>query len=235
MNLAIMQPYFFPYIGYFQLINSVDTFVVYDNIKYTKKGWINRNRIIDSAGRESIITLPLKKDADSLNISQRMISNELSRDDFLNKIKEFYKKSPHFFSAYACIEQCIRYQNQNLFDFLFHSIQALCQYLKISTQLLPSSLVNIDHDKRAQDKVIAICKSLQASHYINAIGGVALYSQDEFKQTGLQLSFLKTHDWSYSQFGNSFRPWLSIIDVMMFNSVEEIKAFLDNGYELIKS
>ncbi len=79
MKLAIMQPYFFPYIGYFQLINTVDEFVVYDNIEFTKKGWINRNRILVN-GKDEYITLPIKKDSDFLHVKDRFLAETWSKD-----------------------------------------------------------------------------------------------------------------------------------------------------------
>ena len=79
MKLAIMQPYFFPYIGYFQLIKSVDEFVIYDNIQYTKKGWINRNRILVN-GTDYLISLPLKKDSDYLNVVDRQLAESWEKD-----------------------------------------------------------------------------------------------------------------------------------------------------------
>ena len=85
MKVAIMQPYFLPYIGYLQLLNSVDKFILYDDIEYTKKGWINRNRIVDG----EIITLPLKKDSDYLNVVERRLSDDWRKQKtkLLNKIE----------------------------------------------------------------------------------------------------------------------------------------------------
>ena len=227
MRLAIMQPYFMPYIGYFQLINSVDEFVVYDNIEFTKKGWINRNRILVN-GNDLTITLPLKKDSDYLNIVERRLADTWvsEKKKMLNKIAESYRRAPFFESAFEVIERCILFEEDNLFNFIYHSIKLVNEYLDILTRTMVSSTLLIDHSLRAEKKIIEICKSLHANNYINPIGGSELYSKDIFKKEGIELQFLKSGDISYQQFNNKFIPWLSIIDVMMFNPKAEIKKFL---------
>ena len=131
MKLGIMQPYFFPYIGYFQLINSVDKFVIYDNIEYTKKGWINRNNILSPNGGK-LITLPLKKDSDFLNVNQRFLSDSwvTERKKLLNVLKSNYSKSEYFEEVFCLLESCILFENLNLFDFI------LFQLLNLFTRIL---------------------------------------------------------------------------------------------------
>lgn len=227
-----MQPYFFPYIGYFQLISAVDTFVVYDNIKYTKKGWINRNRYLMD-GNDSVFSLPLKKDSESLDVKERSISSDFNREKLLNQIKEAYRAAPFFEETYMLFEKIIRNDEINLFKYIYYSMAQICSHLKINTSILISSDVKIDHSLRNQEKVIAICKSLGASTYINAIGGQDLYMRDGFLEKNVELKFIKSHMIEYSQFGRAFVPWLSILDVMMFNSVQKISEFLDEKYELV--
>jgi hypothetical protein len=233
MKLAIMQPYFFPYIGYFQLINSVDEFVIYDNIEFSKKGWINRNRIIVN-GVDAYISLPLKKDSDFLHINQRFLADTWNQDrkKMLNRIAESYRKAPYYMEVYPLIEKCIMQEDLNLFDFLLNSIQLTMAYLEINTKIIISSGISIDHQMKSEDKVIGICKGQKATKYINAIGGHDLYNRDFFKENGLELSFIRTLPLEYKQFTNEFAPWLSIIDVLMFNSIRETKLLL-NKYELI--
>ncbi len=222
-----MQPYFMPYIGYFQLINSVDEFVVYDNIEFTKKGWINRNRILVN-GTDHVITLPLKKDSDYLNINGRKLSSTWINDKrkMLNKIRESYRKAPYFEIVFQIVEGCILIEEDNLFNFIYNSLEKICEYLAINTKFRISSNVGVDPSLKAEKKVIEICKLLKATNYINPIGGLELYSKDEFKNEGIELKFLKSSDLSYKQFDVNFVPWLSIIDVMMFNSKEEIGNLL---------
>ena len=228
-----MQPYFFPYIGYFQLINAVDVFVIYDNIEFTKKGWINRNRILVNHN-DSIITLPLQKESDFLNINERHLSILFSQDSvkIIRKITEAYRKAPHFKVVMPIIEDIFNYKNQNIFDFIYKSLKIICNYLDIKTKFEISSSIKIDHSLKSQNKVIAICEQLKATHYINAIGGQELYDKSVFDKKEIVLNFIKTSTIKYNQFDNDFIPWLSIIDVIMFNSIEETKIIL-NKYELV--
>ena len=228
-----MQPYFFPYIGYFQLINSVDEFVIYDNIKFTKKGWINRNRILVNQN-EDYISLPLKKDSDYLNVNQRFLSDTWSvdRKKMLNKIVESYRKAPQFEPAYSLLEKCLMIDETNLFYFIHHSLKETLEYLSISSKITVSSTIAIDHQLKSEDKVLAICKAQNASTYINPSGGIELYSKERFEQNGIKLQFQISYPINYFQHKNEFLPWLSIIDVMMFNSIDEIKTMINN-YKLI--
>ena len=233
MKLAIMQPYFLPYIGYFQLINAVDEFVVYDNIEFTKKGWINRNRILVN-GKDSYITIPLKKDSDYLDVKDRYLAEIWfsERNKILNRIISSYRKSPNFNSIYPLIEECIMFEERNLFKFILNSFNRIKEYLGISTPLLTSSTISINHALKAEKRVIEICKARKANIYLNPIGGVQLYKKDDFKDEGIDLYFLKTSDVTYKQFNNDFVPSLSIIDVMMFNSKGRINEMLKE-YEII--
>ena len=232
-KIAIMQPYFFPYIGYFQLINSVDEFVIYDNIQYTKKGWINRNRILVN-GSDSLISLPLKKDSDFLNVIDRQLSDSWSKDrvKLLNQIKANYQKAPYFKEVYPLIEKCILNEETNLFDFIYDSLINILDFLDIKTKITISSAINIDHNLKSKDKVIAICKEQFGEIYINAIGGMELYDKNEFLSNNIRLNFIKSSPITYKQYDNQFVSWLSIIDVMMFNHKETISKFL-NDYTLI--
>ncbi len=233
MKVAIMQPYIFPYIGYFQLINTADKFIVYDNIKFTKKGWINRNRILVN-GKDDYITFPLKKDSDFLNVDQRFLADnfEEERTKLLRRIKDSYQKAPYFAEVYPLIEGIINYEEKNLFGFIYNSLSEICKYLGIQTEFVISSKVAIDHELRSEDKVIELCKAVKAAHYLNPIGGLELYSKDRFMISNIDLNFIKSDLIEYPQFKNEFVPWLSIIDVMMFNSIEEIKKML-NAYILV--
>ena len=234
MKLAIMQPYFFPYIGYFQLINAADKFVVYDNIQFTKKGWINRNRILVNGAAE-YISLPLSKGSDYLNVDQRKLAGtfKTERIKLLRRINESYRKAPQFDTIYPLIESVINAEEENLFGFIYQSLQAVCQFLDIKTEFIISSTLPIDHQLRSQDKVIAICDALGANQYINTIGGKELYSKKIFQQYNIELNFIQSGTVEYPQFTNEFVPWLSIIDVMMFNSKEKVKEYLQNNYTII--
>lgn len=232
MRLAIMQPYFFPYIGYFQLIAAVDQFIVYDNIKYTKKGWINRNRMLQN-GKDVMFSLPLKSDSDSLDVCERELAADFNRDKLLNQFKGAYRRAPYFAQTFPLIEQIVRYEDVNLFRFLHHSIVRTCEHFGITTEIRISSGITIDHNLKSQDKVLALCATTGANTYINTIGGMELYSKETFREKGIELKFIKSKPFEYAQLGAEFVPWLSIIDVMMFNPLDTIQTCITTNYELI--
>lgn len=227
MTIGIMQPYFFPYLGYFQLINAVDKFVIYDNIEYTRKGWINRNRIL--MGNEPyLLSLPIRNDSDYLNIDQRFLAETWPREleKMLARIRNSYSKAPQFRAAFPVVETCLRYKEQNLFYFLRHSIQQVVNYLGINTPLVASSTITSTNTLKKSEKIFGLCGALGAHRYINPIGGMDLYQKEDFSGHNIELHFHKMEAISYPQFGASFVPSLSIIDVMMFNSREEIHQLL---------
>lgn len=228
MKVGIMQPYFFPYIGYFQLLKYVDVFVLHDLTQYTKKGWINRNRILVN-DQPAYISLPLKKQSSYLNIGERMLSDssEIELNKVLNKIQGTYHKAPYFKTTFEFLNTCIPPTSQNLFEYLYTTLKATCDYLDIETKLLRSSNVHIDHSLRSQDMVIALSEALNASQYINPTGGKELYSKKAFLDRKMELLFLKSKEIIYQQNSDNFVPWLSIIDVLMYNSKEKVKEYLD--------
>lgn len=232
MRLAIMQPYFFPYIGYFQLIAAVDLFIVYDNIKYTKKGWINRNRMLHN-GKDVMFSVPLKSDSDTLDVCERKLAADFNRDKLLNQLKGAYRHAPYFGQTSPLIEQIVRYEDTNLFRFLHHAIARTCEHLGITTKIRISSGIAIDPDLKNQDKVLALCAAVGADTYVNAIGGIELYSKQAFREQGIDLKFMQSKPFEYPQFGDAFVPWLSIIDVMMFNPLDTIQTCISTNYELI--
>lgn len=231
MKLAIMQPYFMPYLGYWQLMNAVDTYVVYDNIQYTKKGWFNRNRILLN-GKDYLFTIPLKKDSDYLDVRERAVAEDFNKNKLLNLYKEAYRKAPNFDTFFPILEKIVQCEGTNLFKYLYNSITTIKNLLDIKTDIIISSNIDIDHSLKGKDKVIAICKQLGATEYFNAIGGQALYSKEEFQRNGIDLRFLKSCLPPYPQFKNAFVEGLSIIDVLMFNPREEIAKML-NEYTLV--
>lgn len=226
-----MQPYFLPYIGYWQLLSIVDRFVLYDNIKYTKKGWINRNRFLRD-GKDASFTIPLKNASDSLDIVDRSVAGDFDRGRLLNQLAGSYRKAPMFSSVFPVIEKIIGATQTNLFDYIHHSILVMAEFLDIRTPIVISSTVAIDHGLRAEGKVIALCKALGSDRYVNAIGGRELYARSAFVEQGIALEFVKTRPIQYRQYDHSFVPNLSIIDVMMFNPRETVRTMLAE-YDLV--
>ncbi|MFN4991014.1 MAG: WbqC family protein [Akkermansiaceae bacterium] len=227
MQIAIMQPYFLPYIGYFQLINAVDIFVLYDNIEFTKKGWINRNRYLMN-GEAKYFTIPLKKDSDFLDINQRVLSDTWPKEKgkILNKISEAYRNAPFHTSAMHLVKEIFDFESVNLFDFNLNAIRKICALLDVSTPIVISSALETNRDFKKEKRVLDICQTLNASSYINPIGGVDLYDKFEFKANGIKLSFLKTADFKYNQGTENFTSHLSILDILMHNDLGKIKCQL---------
>lgn len=232
MKVAIMQPYIFPYIGYFQLINAVDEFVVYDDVNFMKGSWINRNNIL-ADNNSQLFSIPLVNASSFKCINEIKIFTGVNwQRKLLRNIEFSYKKAPFFSSIYPLLEEIILNDETNLSRYLMSSLQKVAGYLKMDTTFKISSELNKDIHLKGQDKVINICNGLEATNYINAIGGLDLYDKSSFETESITLNFLKTKDTCYPQFGNNFVPHLSIIDVMMFNNVDEIQSML-NQYELI--
>jgi hypothetical protein len=227
-----MQPYFLPYVGYFQLIAAVDTFVLYDNIKYTKKGWINRNHMLQN-GEDTTFSLPLKKDDDCLHVDQRELAGSYSRTKLLNKFRAAYSRAPYWAHTLPVLERIIMCEEVNLFLYLHHSILSMCDHLGITTDVRISSEIDIDHGLRGQDKVLALCRAAGADTYINPIGGVALYDREVFSAQGVELRFLQAQPFQYDQFGRDFVPWLSMVDVLMFNTPGRVDELIRTGYALV--
>ena len=234
MKLAIMQPYFLPYIGYFQLIAAVDLFVLYDNIEYTKKGFINRNYMLQN-GKSAAFTLPLTSDSDYLDICNRKLAINFNRIKILNQFKEAYRRAPYFSKTFSLLEEIIFYESSSLFQFLRHSIIKICTYFDLTTEIKISSEIAIDHTLKNQDKVLAICEAVGAKIYVNSVGGMALYSTKLFQSKGVDLKFLRSKIIEYPQLGANFVPLLSIVDVLMFNSRENIKTHIADNYDLVSN
>jgi hypothetical protein len=234
MKIGIMQPYLFPYLGYFQLINAVDYFVVYDDVQYIKNGWINRNKI--QLNRNPILfTFGVKRDAMTLHINQRFYSEDKyysSKENFLKTLYISYLKAPHFEEVNELIADILNNENLNISEFNTNSLRKLCNYMNINTHFILSSSLERTKGLKAQEKIIEINKSLGSHCYINAIGGLELYSPEKFDENGIRLKFIRMHDIKYHQFNKIFIPNLSIVDVLMFNSQEKIEDLL-NDYELV--
>lgn len=216
MKVGIMQPYFIPYIGYFHLIKSVDLFVLLDDVQYTKRSWITRNRLLFE-DRVEYLTLPLVKDDRLLPIKRRQISREWGKfnDKYLRKIDTSYGNRSNFVSARDLYLEITSFEERNLFEFLFRSIGLTCRYLGIRTQMIRSSELGDFSGYKAAAMIKAMCKAAEATHYVNAIGGVELYDREDFAHNGIVLNFVKSDLIPYDQGGEEFIPALSIIDLLM--------------------
>ena len=223
MKLGIMQPYFMPYIGYWQLMAAVDTYVIYDDVNYIKKGWINRNNILVNNAKQ-LFTISLN------GASQNKLINEITIADDFTKLRKTihiaYHKAPYYNDVMALLDKIFSYQSNNLADFIANSIKHVCQYLGIQTKIIMSSDIDKDNTLKGQDKILEICKLLDADTYYNAIGGQELYDKSVFEKENIKLCFLKSDIPEYSQYKNAFVPGLSIIDVLMFNNPMQVNKML---------
>jgi hypothetical protein len=227
-----MQPYFLPYIGYFQLISAVDEFVVYDRIKYTKKGWINRNRMLLN-GTDAMFSLPLKNASDSLDVSERELAADFRPDALIGRFAGAYRKAPYYAETLPLLERVIRYSDRDLFGYLRHSIESTCAHIGIDTPITVSSTIQVDPDARGLDRVLAICHAMNAEVYVNPIGGIELYARDAFATAGIDLRFLRSRPFEYPQFGGAFVASLSIVDVLMFNSIAAVRRSVESNFDLV--
>jgi len=229
MKLGIMQPYFLPYIGYFQLINAVDKYVIYDDVNYIKGGWINRNKLLLN-GKDFMFNLILSGASPNKLINEVFVAEDQSK--LMKIICNAYSKAPHFNNTFYLLQTIFEFKNKNLEKFIGNSLIQIAKYLNINTEFIYSSDLRKNCSLRAQEKVIHICSILQSTEYYNSIGGMELYDRVNFEAKNIKLYFLKTLPIEYVQFNNTFIPSLSILDVIMFNSVEEINSML-RKYELV--
>jgi len=230
--VAIMQPYFFPYIGYYQLISTVNKFVVYDEIKFTKQSWITRNYILDKDGGKIKIGIPLRKGSDFLNINQRIISDSFDYKKILKQIELAYVGAPHFNNSFEFLEEVLGYPDDNLFNFLLNSIKMTASYLDLETEILISSKVEQNKKFKSQERVLGICSDLGAKVYVNPIGGTELYKRNSFSRVGIDLRFLRAKQTPYTQNTEQFEPFLSIIDLLMNLPKSQIIQALKNDIEM---
>lgn len=232
MKLGIKQPYFFPYLGYWQLINAVDKFVLLDDVNFIMRGYINRNSILVN-GKAHLFTIPLEKPSQNKLINETKLRfNEKEKENFLKTLTLAYKKAPFYNAVFPIMQDIINNKENDLTLFLKYSFEKAKDYLNIDSDILLSSEIKKDNSLHAQDRIIAINKTLGADLYINAIGGQKLYDRESFRRENIELKFIKMHEIKYTQFKNDFVPNLSMIDIMMFNSPKKIKEKL-NDYELI--
>lgn len=228
-----MQPYLFPYIGYFQLLNLADKFILLTDVNFIKKGWINRNYILVN-NKRNLFTIPVTGSSQNKLIKDIEISFDKSkRDKFLLTIEKSYKKAPYFREVYRIISDIFSQKTGLLSELILFSVKEIKKYLEITTEISESYGSYPESFLKGEDRIIEICRIENASQYINLSGGMNLYSKEKFRSEGIELKFLKTKKIVYKQFEDTdFEDSLSVIDLLMFNPKERIHEFL-NEYELI--
>jgi hypothetical protein len=232
VKLAIMQPYFLPYIGYWQLLRAVDRFVIYDDVNYIKGGWISRNRILIN-GSPSYLTLPLQKSSPSKRICDISLHpSPVWRDKMIKTVENTYRKAPYFDEVFPILEKIIRHPVENLAEYLAHQVQVLSEFMNIKTRLVMSSRHYGNGDLSGQARVLDICKREGAATYINPQGGQSLYNTEVFRGMGIDLRFIVMRPLPYRQRTAGFIPHLSIIDALMEIGASAIGHHLD-AFDLI--
>lgn len=226
MKLAIMQPYFLPYLGYFQLMAATEKFVVYDDVHFIKGGWINRNRIL-LHDQPHFITVPLQSASSNRRINEiRLAPHRKWREKMLKTLAQAYRAAPHFDSTYPLLRRVIEFPTEELADFLFHSLVRLKSYLNLPTDLVASSNRYDNEKLKGHERVLDICRQEKADVYVNAPGGRELYDAATFADHAVQLRFLASEAVARERSARRFDPSLSIVDALMFNSQPEIESLL---------
>jgi len=226
MRVAIMQPYIFPYIGYFQLIQQVDNFIFLDDVNFIKKGWINRNRLLIS-GEIKYFSIPIKSISQNTLISQTIVhDDELWRKKLSKSIEQSYKNAPQFSKVFEIFEAVIFSNLENISDLAKKSIGLVSDYMNLKTNFSSSSSYSNDQFLRGQDRIIDLCEKNNATQYWNLSGGRDLYSNDDFLSKKIDLQFIDPYLGEYKQFSSEFEPGLSVIDLLMHVDKEKLAMYL---------
>ena len=225
-TIAIMQPYFLPYLGYFQLIAAVDKFVLLDDVNYIQRGWINRNRLL-AHGAPQLFTVPLRGASQNRLICDiELLDQPVWREKLLRTLHQAYGRAPRYHAVAGMLERILHYPTTRLDAFLLNSLREVLDYLPLPTPLVATSRVYDNAALAGQQRILDICRREGATRYINPIGGRELYQHAAFAQQGVALHFLQTRQISYSQGRQTHVPWLSIVDVLMYNEVPVIQQLL---------
>lgn len=229
MRLAVMQPYLFPYLGYFQLAASVDKFVFYDDVNFIKNGWINRNRLYLS-GAVRYFTIPLAGASPFLKIRQVGVQpGALWKKKMLESVRHSYSKAPYFKAANELLQTTLDSGEASIAAIARTSVRMVCAYAGLDTQFVESSAIYGNEQLSGTERVLDICKREQASDYFNPPGGRELYSEDDFSAAGIGLHFVQPRLRVYRQFAGEFQPGLSILDALMFNDARAIRELIEAG------
>ena len=226
---AIMQPYIFPYIGYFHLIQASSEFVFYDDVHYITRGWINRNRIINR-DKDQLFTVPVTKASRNKLINEtKPVFDDKWKQSFHKSLIHNYKKAPFFNEVTDVVMSPFSKQYDDIADLAIESILSVYSYLGMKFSFTKSSIISPETKGiEKADRLIAITKKIGLVNYVNAPGGKSLYTKEYFYSKGINLFFIKSHSIQYNQYHETFVPWLSIIDVLMFCSKTEAIDFISS-------
>lgn len=193
-KIAVMQPYFLPYMGYWQLIKSVDKFIIFDDVNFIKRGWIHKN-FVSTNGQKQQINLCIEKASINRKIDEHRLSNEPKwRDRLFSQIRHSSTRKDLFDEYQEIIKSIIFRKDYKLNDYLHYSISRICELLEIKTQIIPSSSVYLNGHLKGQERILDICRKENASEYINLPGGRSFYHRKRFAEESIKLSFVETKD-----------------------------------------
>lgn len=230
-RVGIMQPYFFPYIGYFGLIAHSDRWIVFDPVQYIRKGWMNRNRVLKGGGGEKYVSITVAPHERSTLIRDVHLAPEQDRFDHFLRQLDAYKllRAPYYSVVTELLRSCFDTSTDKLVPFLTQSLQRTCEYIGIPFRYEIYSEMQLTHAEPSHPMEWSLftCEELGVAEYINPPGGRSFFDPERFRQSGIRLLFHEQRLTEYDQRMAQFIPGLSIIDVMMFNSPPEIRAMLD--------
>ncbi len=228
MKLAIMQPYLFPYIGYFQLINAADIFVFYDDVQYTRRGWINRNNILVNQ-KKNLFTIPVRKTGrDSLIEDVRTDQDSSWRTKIVETVRRAYRKAPYFNTVFPMVEATFAAPETRISEIAKRSVRSVNRHLGIQTVIRDSSEIYDNRRLKGRTRILDICLKEKVQEYINPEAGRSLYDPDLFSDNNVKPIFMQPdRTIEYSQFQHDFVPDLSIMDMLMFNPKERIRTWLE--------
>ena len=224
MKVGIMQPYFMPYIGYFQLMAAVDKYVIFDDVNYIKRGWSARNNILVN-GQKHLFSVTVEGGSQNNLYLQVRVIDDFNK--FRKTLEMSYKKAPCYVETMEMLEKVFTFEDRRFNYFIRNSFEVICDYLGVNTEFIFSSELSNDKQLKGKDKILDICKLLGATEYYNAIGGQELYDHKEFEECGIQLHFVNASLEEYPQLSSEFIPGLSMIDVLMMNSKEKVLSLLE--------
>lgn len=225
-TIAIMQPYFLPYIGYFQLLAAVDKFVVFDDVNFINRGWVNRNRLLLN-GEAHSFTVPLRGASQNRLICEiELVGEQGWRDKLMRTTRQAYGQAPCFAQVFFLLERLINYPSVRLDEFLLNSLREVVCYLSLEVDIVSTSRIYQNAHLKGQERILDICRQERADVYINPIGGESLYDRPSFLEQGIKIHFLRSRPARYPQGKDEYIPWLSILDVLMFNEPPAVRQLL---------
>ena len=233
MNISLMQPYFLPYIGYFSLIKHSDLFIAFDLAQYKRRGWIHRNRILNTSGKPMYITVPTKRASLETKIKDILVDEEGWQLKILAQLDFYKKKAPYYKEVVDFLTDCFSYKTRRISDLNVYLLKRVCDYLKIdhNIKILSELHVTFEEVKASDEWGLYVTKQLGGLSYINLPSGKSFYNRDKYANHNIQIQFIENNIRKYNQMKEGFEPSLSIIDAMMFNHTEEIQEMLDD-YQL---